>query len=279
MRRLGQILSLEDFEAAARRHLPGPVFAYVSQAVERNESLHANRAAFAQYAFVPRVMVDITTRTTAVTLLGRRYSAPFGIAPMGLSSLSAYRGDVVHARCAAAANIPMAMSGASLMRMEDVVAANPDAWFQAYLPAEDASIIALVERVKAAGFRTLVITADTAVSGNRENMVRAGFSTPLRPGVGLAWQGIKHPRWLFGTFLRTIAEQGIPHFESAYAHRGAPILSRNAVREMGDRGHLNWNYFRTVQASSSSLTSMSIGKCALQKQNATRRWRFIQSGG
>ena len=245
--RLGHLLSLEDFEAAARRHLPRPVFAYISGAVERGESLNANRTAFAQYAFVPRVMVDITTRSTAVTLLGKRYSAPFGIAPMGLSSLSAYRGDLVQARSAAAENIPMVMSGASLMRMEEVVAANPDAWFQAYLPADEASIVALVERVKAAGFRTLVITADTPVTGNRENNVRAGFSTPLRPSLGLAWQGIKHPRWLLGTFLRTIAEQGMPHFESAYAHRGAPILSQKAVREMGDRGHLDWNYFRTVR--------------------------------
>ncbi|HEX2544529.1 MAG TPA: alpha-hydroxy acid oxidase [Ramlibacter sp.] len=245
--RLGHLLSLDDFEPAARRHLPGPVFAYISGAVERNASLEANRTAFADYAFVPRVMVDITRRTTAVTLLGKHYATPFGIAPMGMCSLSGYRGDVVLARSAAAENVPMVMSGASLMRMEDVVGANPDAWFQAYLPADEAGIVALIERVKAAGFRTLVITADTAVSGNRENMVRAGFSTPLRPGFGLAWQGLMHPRWLFGTFLRTLARHGMPHFESAYAHRGAPILSATAVREMGDRGHLNWNYFRTVR--------------------------------
>jgi L-lactate dehydrogenase (cytochrome) len=245
--RLGQLLSLEDFAAAARRHLPGPLFAYISGAVERNDSLHANCAAFADYSFVPRVMVDITKRTTAITLLGSQYSAPFGIAPMGLCSLSGFRGDIVLARSAAAENIPMIMSGASLMRMEEVVGANPDAWFQAYLPADETSIVALVERVKAAGFRTLVITADTPVSGNRENMVRAGFSTPLRPSLSLAWQGITHPRWLFGNFLRTIAERGMPHFESAYAHRGAPILSQRAVREMGDRGHLNWSYFRTVR--------------------------------
>jgi L-lactate dehydrogenase (cytochrome) len=245
--RLGRFLSLEDFESAARRHLPRPVFAYVSGGVERNESLHANRAAFAQYAFVPRVMVDIRTGSTAVTLLGKRYAAPFGIAPMGLSALSAYRGDVVQARSAAAENIPMVMSGASLMRMEDVLDANPDAWFQAYLPPGEAAIGALIDRVKAAGFRTLVITADTPVSGNREHNVRAGFSTPLRPSVGLAWQGLQHPRWLFGTFLRTLVRHGLPHFESAYAHRGAPILSQRAVREMGDRGHLNWDCFRMVR--------------------------------
>lgn len=244
---LDRFLSLEDFEDAARRHLPGPIYAYISGGVERNESLVANREAFARYALVPRVMVDITRRSTAATLLGKRYAAPFGIAPMGLSSLSAYRGDAVQASAAGAGNVPMIMSGASLMRMEEVVQANPDAWFQAYLPAGEAAMVALIERVKAAGFRTLVITADTPVSGNRENMARAGFSTPLRPSLRLAWQGLTHPRWTFGTFLRTIAERGMPHFESAYAHRGAPILSPSAVREMGDRGHLDWDCFSMVR--------------------------------
>jgi L-lactate dehydrogenase (cytochrome) len=245
--RLGHILSLDDFEAAARRHLPRPVFAYVSGAVERNHSLEANRASYAQYEFVTRVLVDISRRSTAAPLLGRRYSAPFGIAPMGISALSAFRGDLVLAQAAAAENVPMIMSGSSLIRMEDVARANPDAWFQAYLPGDEASIVALVERVKLAGFRTLVITVDTPVSSNRENNVRAGFSTPLRPSLRLAWDGISHPRWLFGTFLRTIAQHGMPHFENNYAHRGAPILSQSVVRDLSERGHLNWQHFRMIR--------------------------------
>ena len=35
--RLGHILSLDDFERAARRHLPAPLFANISGAVERND--------------------------------------------------------------------------------------------------------------------------------------------------------------------------------------------------------------------------------------------------
>jgi hypothetical protein len=54
--------------------------------------------------------------------------------------------------------------------------------------------------------------------------MRAGFSTPLKPTLRLAWEGITHPRWLFGSFLRTIAQHGMPHFENNYATRGAPIL-------------------------------------------------------
>ncbi|MEJ8838326.1 alpha-hydroxy acid oxidase [Ramlibacter sp. AN1133] len=245
--RLGPILSLDDFETAARRHLPRPVFAYICGAVERNHSLEANRLSYARYEFVTRVLVDVSRRSTAAPLLGRRYSAPFGIAPMGISALSAYRGDLVQAQAAAAENVPMVMSGSSLIRMEEVVRANPDAWFQAYLPGDEANIVALIERVKAAGFRTLVITVDTPVTSNRENNVRAGFSTPLRPNLRLAWDGLSHPRWLFGTFLKTIALHGMPHFENNYAQRGAPILSKNVVRDLSERGHLDWQHLRTIR--------------------------------
>jgi L-lactate dehydrogenase (cytochrome) len=245
--RLGPILSLDDFETAARRHLPAPVFAYVASAVERNTSLHANRSAFDQYEFITRALVDISHRTTATTLLGKRWSAPFGIAPMGISALSAYRGDLVLTQAAAAENVPMIMSGSSLIPLEEIVRANPDAWFQAYLPGNEADIVDLVQRVQAAGFRTLVVTVDASIASNRENMVRAGFSTPLRPSLALAWQGITHPRWLFGTFLKTILRHGMPHFENNYARRGAPILSPNVQRDFSDRGHLHWDHLRMIR--------------------------------
>lgn len=245
--RLGPILSLDDFEAAARRHLPAPIFAYISGAVERNHSLRLNARSFEQYEFITRVLIDISRRSTAMELFGKRYSAPFGLAPMGISALSAYRGDLVLTQAAARENVPMIMSGSSLIRMEEIVQANPDAWFQAYLPGDEASIVALVDRVKKAGFRTLVITVDASIASNRENNVRAGFSTPLRPSLRLAWEGITHPRWLFGTFLKTIAKHGMPHFENNYARRGAPILSPNVERDFSDRGHLNWEHFRTIR--------------------------------
>lgn len=245
--RLGHILCLDDFEWAASRHLPKPVFAYISGAVERNYSLRANAAAFDRYEFVPRMLVGTSARSTATTLFGKRWSAPFGMAPMGICALSAYRGDLVLTQAAARENVPMIMSGSSLIRLEEVVQANPDAWFQAYLPGDEPSMIALVERVKAAGYRTLVVTVDANIASNRENNIRAGFSTPLRPSLSLAWEGITHPRWLFGTFLKTIARHGLPHFENNYARRGAPILSQNVLRDFSDRGHMNWNHFRMIR--------------------------------
>jgi L-lactate dehydrogenase (cytochrome) len=246
--RLGHVLSLDDFEEAARRHLPKPVFAYVSGGVERNHSLRANVRAFEAYEFVTRVLIDTSKRSTETALLGRTWSAPIGIAPMGISALSAYRGDLVLTQAAARENVPMIMSGSSLIRLEEIVQANPQAWFQAYLPGAEAEIVALIERVKAAGYGTLVVTLDASIASNRENNIRAGFSTPLRPSVRLAWEGLTHPRWLFGTFLKTIVRHGMPHFENNYERRGAPILSSSVLRDFSDRGHLGWQHIRMIRA-------------------------------
>ena len=247
-RRLGHVLCLDDFEPLARRHLPAPLFAYVSGGVERNQSLRANAQAFERYEFVTRVLVNTAARSTATELFGHTWSAPFGLAPMGICAMTAYRGDLVLARAAAKEQIPMLVSGSSLIPMEEVYQANPDAWFQAYIPGQDAQIQALVERVKSAGFGTLVVTLDVAIAANRENNVRAGFSTPLRPSLRLAWEGVTHPRWLLGTFVRTLLKHGMPHFENSFAQRGAPILSANALRDYTDRGHLTWDHLRWIRA-------------------------------
>jgi L-lactate dehydrogenase (cytochrome) len=244
---LGDILSLDDFEGAARRCLPRPIFAYVSGGAEDNVSLDGNRRAFDEYGFAPRILTDVSGRSARRALFGHEYALPVGIAPMGIMALSAYRGDLVLARAARAANVPMVMSGTSLIRLEEVAKEHPGAWFQAYLPGEPARIAALIDRVAAAGFLTLVVTVDVAVLPSRENNVRAGFTTPLRPTLRLAWDGMIRPRWLFGTWFRTLLSHGMPHFENSFAERGVPILARNVERDFSKRDHLDWKHLGQIR--------------------------------
>nr|WP_171515348.1 alpha-hydroxy acid oxidase [Cupriavidus necator] len=242
-----RVLSLKDFEPLARKRLPKSLYAYVSGAVEDNITLAQNRQSFEDLALRPRVLVGVSSRDLSFSLFGRQYAAPFGLAPMGISALFAYRGDVVMAQAASQASVPAIMSGSSLIRLEEVMEAAPGTWFQAYLPGNMSQIEGLLARVEAAKVETLVITVDTPVAGNRENNVRAGFSTPLRPSVALAWQGITHPRWLLGTFTRTLVRHGVPHFENAYAHRGTPIISRDVERDFSDRAHFTWGHLATIR--------------------------------
>ena len=248
MTSLKTILSLDDFETAAERHLPGPVYAYVNGGVEDNVSRAANRAQFNDYDFLPRMLIRVANRTLETQLFDKTYAYPFGVAPIGMSALYAYRGDLAMARAARDLNAAMCMSGSSLIRLEDVAAEAPDSWFQVYLPGNREQIRALVERVAKAGYKTLVFTVDCPVPANRENNVRAGFSAPLRPSLRLAWSGITHPAWTVGTFMRTIVKHGMPHFENNFATRGAPILSKDVLRDFSDRGNLDWEDWDFVRA-------------------------------
>ncbi|WP_353173710.1 alpha-hydroxy acid oxidase [Paracandidimonas soli] len=242
-----RIFSLNDFEQPARRKLPRQLFSYIYNGADEERTMKDNRKAFDRYAFVPRLLTGVSEREQKITLFGQEYASPFGISPVGLSAMWCYRGDVVLAEAAQENNIPAVMSGASLIPMETVAKAAPNTWFQAYMPGDPARVEALITRIANAGFKTLVITADLPVQVNPENYLRNGFSTPLRPSLRLAWDGISHPRWLFGTFFRTLARHGMPHFENWRAERGAPILSATVERDFQARDHLDWSHLQRVR--------------------------------
>lgn len=247
LRCLRKVLCLDDFAPAAQRHLPRPIFGYIAGAAERNDSFKDNESVFNELGFITRTLVDVSRRTMQCTLFDKTYAAPFGIAPMGLAALSSYRGDIALAQAAQRAAIPMILSGTSLIPMEQVIAAAPSSWFQAYLPGDAARIEPLIARVAAAGFAHLVVTVDIPVSANRENNIRTGFSTPLRPSLRLALDGLQHPKWLIGTFFKTLLRQGMPHFENSFAQRGAPILSSTVMRDFSQRDHLTWDHIAQIR--------------------------------
>jgi L-lactate dehydrogenase (cytochrome) len=245
--RFRDLLALDDFERHARRLLPPMIFQYVAGAVETSAAMRAGREAYAEYALMPRLMTDTSTRTPATTLFGHRYAAPFGVPPLGGSAFIAYRGDLVLAEAARQAGVPMILSASALISLEDVIAVNPDAWFQAYLAGGQARIDRLVDRVARAGYRTLVVTADTPVLGNREHNTRSGFSMPIRITPKVMLQSALHPRWLLGVVARTFWKHGAPHFENTEAERGPPMMSNNFVRNTTARDQLAWSHVEAIR--------------------------------
>lgn len=239
------------------------IYGYIAGAVETGAARRAALRAYEEYALVPRVLVDVSGRSQERTLFGRRYAAPFGISPLGGAAIAAYRGDLVLAGAAALMNQPMILSASSLIPLEEVRAANPDTWFQAYLAGDDGRIAAMVDRVAAAGFGTLVVTVDTPVPGNRENNVRSGYSMPIRITPPVALDCLRHPRWLVGTLGRTFFRHGMPHFENMDATRGPPMLSRNLLRDLGARDQLAWPHIEAIRRRwSGRLVVKGILACA-----------------
>src|ERR1700692_4452843 len=246
-RRLRRYLSLDDFEATARRRLPRMLYGYISGGVETDAAVADNRRAFDEYGFVPRVLNDVSGREQVTKLFGKTYASPFGIPPMGSAALCAYRGDIVLTRAAAAMKVPMILSASSLITLEDVRRENPAAWYQAYLAGEPSLIEPLVDRAPAAAYDTFVVTADVPVPANRENNIRNGFQVPLAITPRVAWDTVTHPDWLLGTWARTLMNYGMPHFENMDAVRGPPVLAKNLMRNIGKRDQLAWKHVELIR--------------------------------
>lgn len=245
---LRKFLTIEEFEAAARRKLPRILYDYAASGTETDASLRQNRQSYARYELVPRVLVGRSRCDTGARLFGRRYSAPFGIAPMGASALFTYRADIKMAEAARAADIPMVLSGASLIALEEVAVVAPGTWFQAYLPGHPDQIRRLIQRVARAGYETLVVTVDVPVPGNRETDKRNGFNVTLAPSARLLWDGVTHPAWLLGTALRTIMLRGMPHLENYRASRGPSMLSGIDIGDGGAVLRHGWAEIRLVRS-------------------------------
>ena len=240
------LLALEDFERYARKRLPNMIYQYVKGGVETGRGISATFEAYDQYVFVPRMFRDVSGRDQTINLLGHDWAHPFGVAPLGGASFVSYRADIMLARAAKAMNVPMILSASSLISLEDVIAENPDAWFQAYLAGDQPRIDRLIDRVERAGYKTLVVTGDTPMLGNREHNTRSGFSMPIKITPKVMWQSAMNPRWLLGTVAQTFMRHGAPHFENTDAERGPPMMS-SKVRNTNARDKLNWSHVEAIR--------------------------------
>lgn len=237
----GKLLSVADYERTAARRLPACVRGYVRGGTEDEVSLHENRRAFEDWQFVPRGLCGVADRHTRVALWGRAFAQPVGIAPTGLAALVAHDGDLHLARAARDAGVPFIISGSSSVPMEELLADNPDCWYQAYFPGDRERIGRILERLARAKVGTLVVTIDTCVAANRENNARLDFNIPFRLTPRLLLDGMLHPRWSLGVFARTLATRGVPRFANLYEEVGTPITVDPPQGFRTGRDRLTWD--------------------------------------
>ena len=212
-------INIEDLRRIAKRRLPRIAFDFVEGGVEDEEGLLHNETALRRYRMVPRFLVDVSKRDQSITLFGRTYASPFGIAPTGLSGLFRRNVDVMFAEAAAAANIPYVMSSVTNGSLEAAAKIAPNMWFQIYGTKDRAIMHDLVRRARDAGVATLVITVDVPMLHKRERNMRNGFTRPLKLPASTILEALLHPGWIYEYFRHG----GLPMMENwiAYAPAGA----------------------------------------------------------
>ena len=174
-------------EESARAVLePGP-FWYVAGGAGSGATIRANREALDRRRLVPRMLHDATERSPATTVLGTSMPAPVLLAPVGVQSIIHPSGELASAQVAAELGLPMIMSTASSYSIEEVAQASGDGprWFQLYWPNDPDVTVSILDRARAAGFTTLVVTLDTWLLGWRPHDLDQSY-LPFIRGTGVA---------------------------------------------------------------------------------------------
>jgi L-lactate dehydrogenase (cytochrome) len=194
--RLGRAASVEDLRTMARRRLPRGVYNYIDGGAEDELTLAANRAAFTQVTFKPRVLRGAATVNAESRVLGGRLAYPLILAPTGFTRMADSEGELAVARAADRAGLPYTLSTLGTRSIEEVRAVSDGRlWFQVYPWRDRGRVKEMVDRAASADYEALVLTADTPVLGRRERDVRSGFSLPPSLGLRMILEGALHPAW------------------------------------------------------------------------------------
>ncbi len=197
--------SIGDYRELARRTLPRQLFDYIDGGAFGEVTLRANREDLSQIQLRQRVLRDVSRRNLTTSVLGQEISMPVILAPVGFAGMFSRRGEVSAARSAERAGVPFCESTLSICDVQEVNGAvSKPAWFQLYVMKDRSYADALMEKAWDSGSRTLVLTVDLPVVGQRYRDVRNGISGEttrsirLRRGLDIA----RHPRWVSDVALR-----------------------------------------------------------------------------
>jgi L-lactate dehydrogenase (cytochrome) len=203
-RRLSKALTIYDLRDIAKRRTPQAPFDYTDGGSDTESSLTRTRTAYEKLEFQPKILLNVKDVDISVNMLGKNASMPVGIAPTGFTRMMQTEGEYAGACAASDAGIPYTLSTMGTRSIEDVAKAAPDGrnWFQLYMWKDRDRSMALVDRAKAAGFDTLVLTVDVPVAGARLRDVRNGMTIPPSLTLKTILNAIPRPAW-WVNFLTT----------------------------------------------------------------------------
>ena len=171
---VADVLTVFDFEEAARRVLTPAHWGYLASGVDGDSTMKRNREGFERLHLRPRRLVDVTKVDTTIELFGSTWAAPIFLCPVGGHRMFHNEGELAVARAAKAKNTVQVLSSATSTPVEDVgKALGTPPWYQLYMPSTWDSTERLVKRVEGVGCPVLVWTIDLLGGRNLETAERA----------------------------------------------------------------------------------------------------------
>ncbi|MDO5090666.1 MAG: alpha-hydroxy acid oxidase [Cardiobacteriaceae bacterium] len=193
---LSKITSIEDLRRIARFKVPKMFYDYVASGSWTETTLRANSLDFQRIQLIQKVLIDMSGRSLATTMIGQAVKMPVAIAPTGFTGMVHADGEIHAARAAEKFGVPFSLSTMSICSIEDVAEhTSAPFWFQLYVMRDRDFMENLIRRAQAAKCSALILTADLQVLGQRHKDIKNGLSAPPKPTLAnLANLAIK-PQW------------------------------------------------------------------------------------
>lgn len=160
-----------SLERKASEVLPGWLVSYVAGGAGDEGTQRANVSAFSRYSIVPRMLNGAYERDLSVPLFGMTLPTPVFMAPIGVIGLCSqdFHGDIQVAKASALTGVPFTAGTLTQDRLEDVAPHLGDTpgMFQMYTPNDRDLAESFIRRAERAGYRAIVVTLDTWVTGWR----------------------------------------------------------------------------------------------------------------
>ena len=202
--------SIEDLRERAKRRIPGFAFDYLDGGCNEEVNLHKNTSEIREVELKPDYLSEYKGFNMETELFGHTYSAPFGIAPVGLQGLMWPNASEILAKASLDFNIPFVLSTVTTMNIERASELTEGrAWFQLYHPADDSVRDDILARAEAAACPILVLLCDVPTFGFRPKEIRSGLSMPPKMTLNNIFQILGKPNWAFQTL-----KHGQPNFET-----------------------------------------------------------------
>ncbi|MET9263284.1 pre-mycofactocin synthase MftD [Amycolatopsis sp. NPDC004079] len=214
--------SVAEAQRRAKKRLPASVYSALIAGSEKGLTLQDNLAAYDELRFAPRTAGLPGERDLSTNVLGRDVALPVLISPTGVQAVHP-DGEVAVARAAAARGTSMGLSSFASKPVEEVVAANPNTYFQVYWTGSRDDILQRLDRARSAGAVGIILTLDWSFSHSRDwGSPHIPDKLTLRELIRFAPEGMMHPRWLLA-YARTkkLPDLSVPNM----AEPGTPVPS------------------------------------------------------
>ena len=196
---MAAIACIDDLKKLHERRVPRMFYDYCESGSWTESTFNANESDLQAIKFRQRVAIDVSTRSTAMKMLGEDVTMPVALAPTGLTGMQHADGEILAAQAAEKFGVPFTLSTMSICSIEDVAAnTSKPFWFQLYVMRDRQFIRNLVERARAANCSALMITLDLQIMGQRHKDVKNGLSAPPKPTLKNLMNLVTKPGWCLG---------------------------------------------------------------------------------